>query len=105
MTVISSGRSGRFCSTRTAPPWSCFCLVYFSNYFYLLGKSAGDLSVSLCVCASVCVSIDRIGHILMKIKSVEMTFVDVITKIVLSDPELLSEDQKLKNLYILYDES
>ena len=40
---------------------------------------------------SVCVSIDRTGHILVKIKSVEMTFVDVIAKIALSDPDLLSE--------------
>ena len=66
---------------------------------------AGDLSVSLCVCASVYVSIDRIGHILVKIKSVEMTFVDVIAKIALSDPDLLSEGQKLKKLYILYGKS
>ena len=57
------------------------------------------------MCASVCVSIDRIGHILVKIKSVEMTFVDVIAKITLSDPDLLSEGQKLKNLYILYGKS
>ena len=31
-----------------------------------------------------------------------MTFVDVIEKIALSDPDLLSEGQKLKNVYILY---
>ena len=41
----------------------------------------------------------------MKIKSVEMTFVDVIAKIALSDPDLLSEGQNLKNLYILYGRS
>ena len=41
----------------------------------------------------------------MKIKSVEMTFVDVIAKIALSYPDLLSEGQKLKKLYILYGKS
>ena len=63
---------------------------------------AEDLSVSLCVCASVCVSIDRTGYILVKIKSVEMTFVDVIAKIALSDPDLLSEGQKFKKMYVFY---
>ena len=103
MTLIWSERHGRFASTRTTPPWSYFCLVYFSHSFYLLGKSArfGDLSVSACVCACVCVSIDRIGHILLKIKTVEMTFVDVIAKIALSDLDLLSEDQKLRNVYLI----
>ena len=59
----------------------------------------------MCVCVSVCVSVDRIGHFLVKINSCEMTFVDVIAKNALPDPDLLSEGKKLKNLYILYGNS
>ena len=92
---------GRFASTRTARGgvafvWSTFLILFICYANLQDSPMAEDLSVSLCVCASVCVSIDRTGYILVKITSVEMTFVDVIAKIALSDLDLLFEGQKVK---------